>query len=178
MARPEAGAVMRAFDTLITALNAFATLLILGLTALICADVIGRGLFAAPILGVPEIVKTAVPVMLWLQVAYALRTGRLMRSGIGLRLMGPQPARIVLVGNALIGAALFGVIGFGAFDDFLLAWETGAWEGGAVRIPEWPAWLAVTLGATAMGLQYLRDSWRLARHGATEADLSGGGGVE
>ncbi len=70
------------------------------------------------------------------------------------------------------------MIGFGAFDDFLLAWETGAWEDGAVRIPEWPAWLAVTLGATTMGLQYLRESWRLARHGATEADLSGGGGAE
>jgi TRAP-type C4-dicarboxylate transport system permease small subunit len=127
---------------------------------------------------VPEIVKTAVPVMLWLQVAYALRTGRMMRSGIGLRLMGPGAARIVLALNAAVGAALFGVIATGALDDFLLAWETGAWEGGAVRIPEWPAWLAVTVGAAAAALQYLRETWRMASQGPAESDLSGGGGAE
>ncbi|MCX7931119.1 MAG: TRAP transporter small permease [Rhodovarius sp.] len=162
-----------AFDVVITVLNGFAAVLVLGLTALICADVVGRGLFAAPLLGVPEIVKTTMPILLWLQMAYAVRMGRMMRSGVGLRLMGRGPARMVLVLNAAIGTALFAVIGYGALEEFLFTWETGAWEGGSVRIPEWPAWLAVTVGASATALQYLRESGRFLREEPTEADLSG-----
>lgn len=170
--------VARAFDAFLTAMNAFATFLVLGLMALICADVIGRGVFAAPIHGVPEIVKTIVPIMLWLQVAYTLRIGRHMRSGIGLQLMGPASARWVLAANSLAGLLLFGIIGFYAWEEFLLAWETGSWEGGTVRIPEWPAWFAVALGGTCTGIQYLRDTWRLVRHGASDIDTVGAEGTE
>jgi TRAP-type mannitol/chloroaromatic compound transport system permease small subunit len=165
----------RLFDALLRWLNAFATLLVLGLMVLICADVVARGAFSAPIHGVPEIVKTIVPIMLWLQVAYSLQTGRHMRSGLGLRLMGSSRACTVLVVNAVAGVLLFGIIGYHAWDEFLLAWETGSWEGGTVRIPEWPAWLAVAVGAACTAVQYLRDAWRLLWHGPSAVDFGGEG---
>jgi TRAP-type C4-dicarboxylate transport system permease small subunit len=168
----------RAFDALITAMNAFATLLVLGLMVLICGDVLARGLFNAPFHGVPEIVKAIVPIMLWLQVAYTLRIGRHMRSGIGLQALGPARARWVLVANTLAGIFLFGIIGFFGWDEFALAWETGSWEGGDVRIPDWPAWLAVAVGASCTAVQYTRDAWRLLRYGASPIDTEGADGAE
>lgn len=168
----------RVFDGFITGMNGLATLLVLGLMSLICADVIGRTVFTAPLHGVPEMVKAIVPIMLWLQVAYTLRIGRHMRSGIGLQLMGTARARWVLVANTLAGIFLFGVIGWFAGEEFLLAWETDSWEGGDVRIPDWPAWLAVWVGATCTAIQYVRDCWRLIRHGASEIDTEGAEGAE
>jgi TRAP-type C4-dicarboxylate transport system permease small subunit len=170
--------VARVFDAFISSLNALATLLVLGLMVLICTDVALRGAFSAPLHGVPEMVKAIVPIMLWLQVAYTLRIGRHMRSGIGLQLMGPARARWVLVANALAGIFLFSVIGWYAWEEFVLAWETGSWEGGDVRIPDWPAWLAVGVGATCTGIQYARDCWRLLRHGASAVDTEGAEGAE
>lgn len=163
-----------AFDACLKAFNVSATLLVLGLMVLICADVIGRGVFGAPIVGVPEIVSAVVPIMLWLQVAYTLRIGQHVRASIGLRLMGPGAARWVLVANAVAGLLLFGIIGYYAWGEFRLTWESGSWEGGgAVRIPDWPVWLAVALGATCTGIQFVRDTWRLVRHGPSDVDTIG-----
>ncbi len=168
----------RAFDAFIASTNAFATILVLGLMVLICSDVIARSAFNAPLHGVPEMVKTVVPIMLWLQVAYTLRIGRHMRSGIGLQVLGPARARWVLVANAGAGIFLFGIIGFFGWEEFLMAWQTGSWEGGDIRIPDWPAWLAVAVGATCTAVQYTRDCIRLIRHGASRIDTEGADGAE
>lgn len=169
----------RAFDGFITALNALGTVLILGLMALICADVVGRSAFNAPLQGVPEMVKALVPIMLWLQVAYTLRIGKHMRSGIGLQLMPRSASRVVLVLNCLVGIFLFGVIGFYAWEEFVMAVETGSFEmGGDVRIPDWPVWLAVFTGALCTGAQYACDAWRLLRHGPSAVDTDGAEGAE
>lgn len=169
----------RVFDAFITALNAFGTALILALMVLICADVIGRSAFNAPLQGVPEMVKALVPVMLWLQVAYTLRIGKHMRSGVGFQLMPRAASRVVLVLNCLVGVFLFGVIAFFAWQEFAMAVETGSFEmGGDVRIPDWPVWLAVFTGALCTGIQYVRDAWRLLRHGPSAVDTGGGEGTE
>jgi len=169
----------RVFDGLLAAMNALGTALILGLMALICADVLGRTLFNAPLQGVPEMVKALVPAMLWLQVAYTLSIGKHMRSGILLQRMGDTPARAVLVANCLVGIFLFGVIGWFAWEEFALAVETGSFEmGGDVRIPDWPVWLAVFVGALCTCIQYLRDTMRLVRHGRSALDTDGAEGKE
>jgi TRAP-type C4-dicarboxylate transport system permease small subunit len=175
-ARP--GALGRAFDALLAGLNGSATVLVMALVALICADVLGRTLFNAPLPGVVEGVRVVIVVMLWLQVAYTLRLGRHMRSGVILARLGPGGQRAVLVLNAIAGAALFAIIGWYGWEEFALSWETGEFEGSDLRIPVWPMWLAVALGATLTAVQYLRDGVRIALHGAQRADVEGAEGSE
>ena len=80
------------------------------LVGLISADVIGRGAFNAPIPGVPEIVKFSIVGMVWLQMAYTLRTGSHLRTTLLLARMPAIGQRAVLVVNSLVGVGLFCLI--------------------------------------------------------------------
>jgi TRAP-type C4-dicarboxylate transport system permease small subunit len=168
----------RIFDGLLAGMNGSATVLVMALVALICADVIGRTVFNAPLPGVVEGVRVVIVVMLWLQVAYTLRIGKHMRSGVLLGRFGPGGQRAVLVLNAIAGAALFAIIGWYGWDEFFISWESGEFEGNDLRIPVWPTWLAVALGASLTAVQYIRDGLRIARHGATQTDVEGAEGTE
>ena len=67
-------------DYITSVLNIAGTLLIVGVMILVNSDVIGRGMFNAPISGVPEIVSMSIVAIVFLQVAQAFRKGRLTRS--------------------------------------------------------------------------------------------------
>ncbi|MBT4116104.1 MAG: TRAP transporter small permease subunit, partial [Rhodospirillaceae bacterium] len=82
---PAAGwrtSVMSAFDMLISALNAIGTAWIFVLMLAINADVFSRFLFNAPLSGVPLIVEMSIIAIVFLQLAAALRGGRLTRSDV------------------------------------------------------------------------------------------------
>ena len=67
---------------LMQAMNALGTLWILALMVLINSDVIGRNLFNAPILGVPEMTSLSIVGIVFLQLADTLRCGRFTRAEI------------------------------------------------------------------------------------------------
>ena len=72
--------VVRGLDALTIAFNVIGTMLIVALMVLIGADVAGRGLFNAPISGVPELVTLSIVVIVFLQIPQTMRAGRLTRS--------------------------------------------------------------------------------------------------
>src|SRR5690606_14363659 len=86
------------FGAVTGALNAIGTVWIFFLMALISADVIGRGAFDAPILGVPEIVQFSIVGIVFLQLAHTLRHGALTRSDVILRGL---LTRVPAIGHAL-----------------------------------------------------------------------------
>lgn len=150
----------RALGVLIVASNNLGSLLIVGMTLAVVADVTGRYLFSAPINGTAEMVTMAVVVILYMQLAYTLRSGRMTRSdAFYSRLVGRRPE----VGNALglvfhvAGACLALAIMIGAWPKWLAAWREGYYVGviDVFTFPEWPLLFVIFLGCGLTGLQFV-----------------------
>jgi TRAP-type C4-dicarboxylate transport system permease small subunit len=157
----------RLSDRLLAWANAAGTLLIVALGLLVNADVFGRALFNAPIVGVPELAGLAIVAIVFLQVPYCLRHAHLTRSEAFLdKLFLRRPAAAVSLDLAfhLIGAAVFAVIAWAGWGLTAKAFSGGEYEGaqGVLMIPVWPVKLIVCLGALTMALQYLRLAWARA----------------
>jgi TRAP-type mannitol/chloroaromatic compound transport system permease small subunit len=134
--------------------------MIFAMTLGVVADVVGRYLFNSPINGTAEMVTIAVVAVLYLQLSYTLRSGRMTRSdAFHARILAQYPA----IGNtlglifSLAGACLAGAIMFGAWPNFITAWREGFYVGvvDVFTFPEWPLYLIIFLGCVLTGLQFL-----------------------
>lgn len=143
------------FEVLLDRMNVLASLMIVALMLLIAADVIGRALLNMPLAGVPEIVKVAIVAIVWLQMAYALRSGAHLRSNMIFSALPRRMQQAIYALNCLVGITVFGLIAWYAHDDVLKTFRHGIFEGEhPVRILVWPIWLALVLGATLTMLEY------------------------
>jgi TRAP-type C4-dicarboxylate transport system permease small subunit len=166
----------RLFRGLLATFNTIASIWVLFLVGLISADVIGRAFFNRPLAGVPEIVKFSIVGMVWLWMAYALRSGAHLRTHLVLRRMGPLGQRIVYAANSLIGIGLFAMIAWLGWYELERSWEFGIFEGeDPVRIPVWPFWGLLVLGAAVTTLQFALDAIRYLREGPSPAEIAQGG---
>ncbi|MFN0305568.1 MAG: TRAP transporter small permease [Burkholderiales bacterium] len=160
----------RLLGALLAGLNTFASLWVVLLVAIISLDVIGRTAFNFPLPGVPEVTRLSLVAVFWLQVAHTLRIGGHLRTTTLLDRMGERTRRSVMVVNALCGCVLLGAIAYWGYFDAVRAWETDEFEGEEpVRVPTWPLWWALTIGAALTALQYLIFAYRSARYGFVDA---------
>jgi TRAP-type C4-dicarboxylate transport system permease small subunit len=163
--------VNRLFGGLLASLNTFESLWIVFLVGIIAVDVIGRTAFNAPLPGVSESTRLSLVAVFWLQVAHTLRIGGHLRTTTLLDRMGEYPRRGVLVVNAVCGAVLLGAIAYWGYFDAVRAWETAEFEGEEpVRVPTWPLWWALTVGAALTSLQYVILAYLGARYGYMDRD--------
>ena len=162
----------RLLGALIFASNCLASVWIFVITLAIVADVTFRFLFNAPINGITELVTISVVAVLYMQLAYTLRSGYMTRSDAVLnRLIAARPQ----IGNGLAvlfccaGAALMAAIMMGAWPKWLKAYDAEFYVGvvGVFTFPEWPRLLIVFIGCGLTGLQFLllaannaRAMWR------------------
>lgn len=147
--------MVQLFGRLLSALNLIASLLICAIMLIITVDVIGRAFFRFPLYGVPEITAMSVICIVWLQMAYTLRQRQHLRSNLILAALPRMGQRTILLLNALIGVGIFSLIAIYAYPELLRAWRTGAFEGEyPARIPVWPIWGTVVLGAALTALEY------------------------
>ena len=153
----------RALGALIVASNTLGSLLIVAMTFAVVADVTGRYLFNAPINGTAEMVTMMVVVVLYMQIAYTLRTGRMTRSdAFYTRLVARRP----VIGNALgllfnvAGVCLAVAIMIGAWPKWLAAWRSDYYIGviDVFTFPEWPLLLVIFLGCGLTGLQFVMNA--------------------
>lgn len=123
-----------------------------GLTFLILADIIGRGLFDSPVQGTPEIVTASIVIIVFLQAGYAIRSRSMLKAEF-LVIKFPKPVqRVLLAIGYLLGAAFFLMIITGGWDESILSWVENEFEGeGALRVPAWPARWTV-IGGSALAL--------------------------
>jgi TRAP-type C4-dicarboxylate transport system permease small subunit len=163
----------RGFHNLLAGLNTLASIWVLFIVLLVSADVICRGAFNAPIPGVPEIVRFSIVGMVWLQMAYTLRSGNHLRTTLALGRMPPVAQRAVLIANSLVGVGLFALITWLGWIEMIKTWEIGAFEGEhPVRIPIWPIWGILVGGAALTALQFALDAVRYLREGPRPSELS------
>jgi TRAP-type C4-dicarboxylate transport system permease small subunit len=138
------------------ALLAFSAMLAFLLSFLVVADVVGRVAFNAPVKGTPEIVSMTIVVICFLQASYAIRSGGMLRVDALTNLLPARGRAALAVWGCLLGALFFAVILYGGIDPLLHAWRSAEYEGeGALRVPTWPARVAVLLGSALAMLDYI-----------------------
>jgi TRAP-type mannitol/chloroaromatic compound transport system permease small subunit len=150
----------RVLGAFVVASNNIGSLLIVAMTFAVVADVTGRWLLNAPINGTAEMVTMAVVVVLYLQLSYTLRSGRMTRSdAFYARLVERRPR----LGNAVgfvfhvAGACVALAIMIGAWPKWLAAWRSDYYVGaiGVFTFPEWPLLLVIFIGCGLTGLQFV-----------------------
>lgn len=174
----------RTFDGTISGLNAVGTAWIFVIMVLINADVFSRFLFNLPITGVPLIIEHSIIAIVFLQLAAALRGGRMTRSDVMIgRLLQTRPSLGFTLQAIyhLAGAVLMVVLFIYTWPFFEKAWIRNTFAGleGDFIISVWPFKLLILLGAAICGLQYVRlfaaDVRTLRRHAVER--VSEGAGV-
>ncbi len=163
--------LLRLNDWIARALLVVAASLAFLLSFLVCADVIGRVVFNSPVKGTPEMVSFSIVIILWLQAAYAIRSGGMIWVDALHAHLPNRAQRACEVFGALLGLAFFGLVCWGSLDPALHAWRSNEFEGeGALRVPVWPARFMVVAGSFLAAFNYLLIATERFR-----ALLSGGG---
>ena len=149
------GVLIRLNDWIARALLVLAATLAFLLCFLVCADVIGRVVFNAPVKGTPEIVSFSIVIILWLQAAFAIRSGGMIWVDAVHVHLPNRAQRACEVFGALLGVAFFGLVCWGSMDPAIYAWNSNEFEGeGALRVPVWPARWIVFIGSLLATLNY------------------------
>jgi TRAP-type C4-dicarboxylate transport system permease small subunit len=143
-------------DWIARALLTIAAVLAFLLSFVVCADVLGRDLFGRPLQGTKEMVEMSIVIILWLQAAYAIRSGGMIWVDAVHIHLPARAQRGCEVFGALLGIAFFALVCWGSIDPALYAWRSNEFEGeGALRIPVWPARFLVALGSFLAAFNYL-----------------------
>lgn len=148
----------RVVDAVTNALNVAGTLLIVAIMVLVNADVIGRGMFNAPVSGVPEMVSMSIVAIVFLQIAQTFRKGRLTRTDAVpgfIEAKAPRLRQAMEVVFAAAAAALVWQILAASTPLFRKAWVRNTFEGtvGDFTAPIWPVKLIILIGCGALFVQ-------------------------
>ncbi len=131
---------------------ALGTVWIVFLMLLVVADVVGRNFLNMPIRGVAEFAGRSVVAIVYLQLAWAIVSGRMTRAGFVINLLATRLPRVrclLEIVYLLIGALLFGLLITASWGQFVDAWVTGQYIGvrGQFTMPTWPFRGLVVLGS-------------------------------
>ncbi len=117
-------------------LNAVAASWMFLLAFVVLIDVLGRGLFNAPLVGIPEIIANSIVAVTFLQLPYAISAGGMIHTPILLGAMPEGLKRFIETLIMLTGVTLFAALAYASWEPTSNAWDTGEYFGeGALRVP-------------------------------------------
>ena len=156
------------FDRLVVGLNALGSFWILLLVLLITADALGRSFFTHPIVGTHELIQISVVGIVFLQLADAIRTGRLTRSDTFLGVLqfrSPRAGAALEGVFCLLGATYMAIGLWGSVPLLKEAIERNSWIGneGVFTAPVWPVKTIIVIGLAVCLVQFLRLAGALFR---------------
>jgi TRAP-type C4-dicarboxylate transport system permease small subunit len=126
-----------------------------GLSFLVLANIIGRGVFDFPIYGTAEMVAASIVIIVFLQVGYAIRSRSMLKADFLVTHLPESVQRVFLAFGYLLGAAFFLMIITGGWEESILSYVENEFEGeGALRVPSWPARWTVLLGSALAVVNY------------------------
>lgn len=171
---PKPGALPRSgFGLLTVALSICGTILIVVMSVLVNADVLGRGLFNHPVPGVTEFLGLSIVSVVFLQIANTAREDRHISNDLIMSAVAKWRPRLAIYFYALfqlIGAILFVLVVWFVVPNFVENYQGGYYQGtsGYIEIPVWPFVGTVVLGAAAAAVQHFLLAWRELRRAVTE----------
>ena len=148
-------AIGRLFHKWVFALNGIGTLWIFAIMIIMNTDIFMRFVFGAPIDGVTEIIELSIAGIVFLQLADAVRAGRLTRSdGLYNRLAEANPKLGHILGFFfdLCGAIFFVCILLGGLPMFIDAWVGNEYAGidGVFTVIVWPIRLILVISCISV----------------------------
>ena len=127
-----------------------------GLSFLVLGNIIGRFAFDAPIYGTAEMVAASIVIIVFLQVGYAIRSRSMLKADFLVIKLPKVVQRVLLALGYLLGAAFFLMFITGGWEESILSFVEGEYEGeGALRVPSWPARWTVLMGSAIALINYL-----------------------
>ena len=127
-----------------------------GLAFLVMGNILGRAIFDAPIYGTAEIVAASIVIVVFLQAGYAIRSRSMLKADFLVIHLPDVVQRVLLSAGYLLGAAFFLMIITGGWEESILSYVEGEYEGeGALRVPSWPARWTVLVGSALAMINYL-----------------------
>jgi TRAP-type C4-dicarboxylate transport system permease small subunit len=127
-----------------------------GLSLLVMGNIIGRSVFDSPIYGTAEMVAASIVIIVYLQAGYAIRSRSMLRADFLVIHLPDIVQRLFLAIGYLLGAAFFLMIITGGWEESVLSYVEGEFEGeGALRVPSWPARWTVLIGSGLAMINYL-----------------------
>lgn len=137
-------------------LNFFGTCWIMLIMMFIVVDVVGRYVFNSPLTGTPELVRSAIVIMVFLQVAHVLRENRHIRSTLLERHLSPAWVAACIFLGSLLGVILCSLLCLTSWDLAWRGWLIREYEGeGALRVPIYPGRFMIVLGSGLLGIQFI-----------------------
>ncbi|MDQ7783057.1 MAG: TRAP transporter small permease subunit [Desulfomonilaceae bacterium] len=153
------------FESITSVMGSVGTAWVFVLLIMVNLDILAGALFDRPIRGVPEIVAMSIVALVFLQIADALKVGRLTRSDALLgRLMVSYPKWGHCIQGVfnIVGAIFFSVLFWFSIPLLTKAWRIGEYVGaqGDFMAPIWPVKLLILIGSLAAAIQYLLLAWQ------------------
>lgn len=141
-------------------MNAAGTIAIFGLLVAVNADILGRGLFNAPLRGTAEILSVGIVAIVFMQLPNTLWAGRFPRADFaldGLAARAPRAGAAVLALFHLVGAAMLALLCIAIVPELKRAWALGDYFGalGDFTVPLWPVRLIMVAGTGLTALTFL-----------------------
>jgi TRAP-type C4-dicarboxylate transport system permease small subunit len=143
-------------DWIVRTLLLAAGAIILLVAFLVCADVVGRTVFDSPVKGTPEIVSMSIVIICFLLAGYAVHSGGMIYTDAVIGPFGNRGRAFGQLMSAILGILFFGLIVWGSVEPLMHAITSGEYEGeGALRVPAWPARVAVLAGSALVVFTYV-----------------------
>jgi TRAP-type mannitol/chloroaromatic compound transport system permease small subunit len=158
---PSGGRLSRLWGLVVDGIAALGTLLIVGLMAIICADIVARNAFGGSLPLVSELGALLVVLIVALQLAATVRADRLARTMAFLAPLGerrPRAAALLRAAYDLAGAAVVGGMAWATVAVLGKDWASGEFIGtpGLGTLPTWPFRALILLGLAVAALEFLR----------------------
>ena len=127
-----------------------------GLAFLVMANIVGRYVFDTPVEGTAEIVAASIVIIVFLQAGYAIRSRSMLKADFLDTHLPDKVQRALLAVGYLLGAAFFLMIITGGWEESILSYVEGEYEGeGARQVASWPARWTVLIGSGVAMINYL-----------------------
>ena len=127
-----------------------------GLAFLVMANIVGRYVFDSPVNGTAEIVAASIVIIVFLQAGYAIRSRSMLKADFLVTHLPDKVQRALLAVGYLLGAAFFLMIITGGWEESILSYVEGEYEGeGARQVASWPARWTVLIGSGVAMINYL-----------------------
>ena len=140
---------------MLAVLSSISFLLIFLMAIWMCIDVVGRTVFNHPIPGTPELVKSLLPAIVFLSLAYTQRDNRHVYVEIIVRRFTGVGQTITNIVASFFGFFIFGLVTCFSWEPAWSGWLIREYEGVQLEIPVYPIRFIVFLGAGLFALQYL-----------------------